>query len=74
MSKSINGNAYKVLDIEAEYDGIIIDGMEFRSVIEADAYMVEQGIVPLDDERAAYEVHEWSYGTWLTVHCQREEW
>ena len=56
-----------------EYDGYIVNGVQFKTLAEADAYIVEKGLTLPDDEREAFEIHEWPDGTWLGIRCREPE-
>lgn len=56
-----------------EYDGYIVNGEQFKTLAEADAYIVEKGLTLPDDEREAFEIHEWPDGTWLGIRCYEPE-
>lgn len=54
-----------------EYAGYIVDGEEFKTLAEADAYMVENSLMLPEDERYAYDLCEWPDGTWLRINAER---
>ena len=60
-------------DVASDYDGYIVNGEQFKTLAEADAYIVEKGLTLPDDEREAFEIHEWPDGTWLGIRCREPE-
>lgn len=68
-------NAAALASIPAGYDGYIIRAngikQQFETTTAAAAFMTSHDLEVIEDEHAAYCIHEWTDGTWLTIYCDR---